>query len=179
MDEKEFFDHYSGLKASEDGDVMKNGKIIIGILGKNGYMRVSYRSKHYYVHILVAEVFLNGNKPLPEGYVVHHINENPEDNRVENLLILSHKEHTALHHKGKVLTDETKRKMSEAKKGLYLGSNSPLAIPVIGTNIKTGEVREFLCASEAERILKIGHHILECCNGKRQSAGGWRWEYKV
>jgi len=43
-----------------------------------------------YIHKLVA-----GKKP--EGYQIHHINRNPMDNRPENLIILSAKDHLKIH----------------------------------------------------------------------------------
>ena len=54
-------------------------------------------------HHLVAEAFL----PNPSGYsVVHHIDEDPRNNKVENLMWMSVEDHRALHdnsHKKKVL----------------------------------------------------------------------------
>lgn len=34
---------------------------------------------------------------IPPGYVVHHINENKKDNRIENLQLMTTKEHNTLH----------------------------------------------------------------------------------
>ena len=46
------------------------------------------------IHHLVAETFI----PNPNGYdVVHHIDYNPQNNRVENLVWLSKEEHDKLH----------------------------------------------------------------------------------
>ena len=43
----------------------------------------------HYVHRFVWEWF---NGPIPEGYQINHINENKEDNRLENLELVTAKE---------------------------------------------------------------------------------------
>ena len=37
--------------------------------------------------------------PIPEGYVIHHINGNGKDNRLENLMLMSLSDHISLHAK--------------------------------------------------------------------------------
>lgn len=37
------------------------------------------------------------NKPVPEGYLIHHINENITDNRIQNLQCVSKKIHNRKH----------------------------------------------------------------------------------
>ena len=52
-----------------------------------------------------------------EGFDIHHIDENKMNNSLSNLVYLTHSEHSKIHNKiGKKLSDETKRKLSEAKK---------------------------------------------------------------
>jgi hypothetical protein len=46
------------------------------------------------------------------GYLIHHINKDKKDNRIENLQMLSFQEHMALHKK---LNKERKRKKQEKK----------------------------------------------------------------
>lgn len=43
--------------------------------------------------------------------IVHHINHNKEDNRLENLRILSRREHLKEHRKDFVMTTETRKKL--------------------------------------------------------------------
>lgn len=54
--------------------------------GYNGYI---------YEHIVVAENFMG--RPLREEEVVHHLDENPANNREENLLVLESSQHSKLH----------------------------------------------------------------------------------
>ena len=49
-----------------------------------------------YIHQLVWRQF---NGEIPKGYAIHHVNFNPNDNRPENLVLLSHSEHAKLHNK--------------------------------------------------------------------------------
>lgn len=50
---------------------------------------------HYYEHRLIAEEFLR--RPLRRWEVVHHINGRKDDNRFENLCVLSRFDHQMYH----------------------------------------------------------------------------------
>ena len=52
-------------------------------------------------HRLVIEKELGF--PVPGSFDVHHINGKKDDNRIENLVILTHAAHTALHNRGEKL----------------------------------------------------------------------------
>lgn len=61
-----------------------------------GYIGVSIGRKIRHEHDLIAEKVLG--RPLPEGAVVHHVNENRSDNRNENLVICPSRAYHALLH---------------------------------------------------------------------------------
>ena len=44
----------------------------------------------------------------------------------EELIFLTVEEHTSLHHKGKLISEETRRKMAELRKGKYAGEKNPM-----------------------------------------------------
>lgn len=44
---------------------------------------------------------------------VHHINEIKIDNRLDNLFLCSHKEHSAVHKEGSRISDNHKKKLRE------------------------------------------------------------------
>jgi len=56
-------------------------------------IRVNGEKKDLHRHVMEKAL---GRKLMPNEDV-HHINENPFDNRIENLQILSHAEHSKLH----------------------------------------------------------------------------------
>lgn len=78
---------------------------------------------------------------------------------------------------GKHHTEETRKKLSEAKKGI---PNIKLSKPVLQIDKNTNEIiAEFLSISEAQRQLGYNQSgISNCCLGKRNTAYGFKWRYK-
>lgn len=64
-----------------------------------------------YEHRLVMEGYLQ--RYLSAWETVHHINEIKVDNRLDNLFLCSHKEHSAIHKEGSRLTEEHKSRLRE------------------------------------------------------------------
>lgn len=73
-----------------------------------GYVRGWNGSTHIKMHKLIMNCF--GNE-----YDVHHINGNKLDNRKHNLIVLTHNQHTLLHHKIKKQGKMFSRKEIELK----------------------------------------------------------------
>ena len=100
--------HQYGLKGDKNSTWKSDRR-----LSRYGYIQVRdldhpFRTKDDFIleHRLVAENYLlndensveiNGKRYLRKEYDVHHINFNRTDNRVENLMVLTKREHKQLH----------------------------------------------------------------------------------
>ena len=97
------------------------------ITDKNGVIQPA-KMKHgrpcfrgMYVHRIMANTFF-GYKP---GYDVHHIDENPLNNTLSNLMYLTRSEHHRLH-VTELLHDETRKKLSVVWKGRHHSAETRL-----------------------------------------------------
>lgn len=102
--------------SGEDNANYRGGKYI----DDKGYVRV-LRTDHpknirgyAYEHRLVVEEYLG--RYLEPWETVHHINEIKADNRLDNLFLCTHPEHSAIHKEGKRSSNEHKLKMRETVK---------------------------------------------------------------
>ena len=130
--------------------IIKKGKDSGGYLFVN--LHKKGKVKYYYVHRLVAEVFMPNpdNKPC-----IDHINTDKTDNSVENLRWVTHKENSN--------NPMTFDKISK---------------PIIQFS-KDGEfIKKWDCITDVLRELGINQgNICKCCKGERKTAGGYKWLY--
>lgn len=117
-----------------------------------------------------------------DGAEIDHIDTDPTNNNPSNLrwvdrhgqmnnpLTLSHLSES---HRGKTLTEEHRKKLSEANKNCP--SKSRWVIKLSNNN----EILHFYpSAKQAERETGVyNSNINKCCNGKLKTAGGYKWKY--
>lgn len=102
----------------------------------------------------------------------------------------------ATHRKGKKASEETKRKMREARRGTNKGINNPMygrhetasmygkfgkehpASKVVYQYDLLGNfIKKWDCISDVQRCLNIiATHITACCNRRQKTAGGYIWK---
>lgn len=147
------------IKSSRDNDKKRNDKHQKIDLYMNGVRQTVF------LHRLVAEAFIPNPDNLP---VVHHIDGNPLNNRVDNLMWMSVEDHVKLHENDRC------NAVKEA-----------LSITVEMCNPDTMEViQTFSSAREAERITGFGNQsISDACRGQYSTHKGhiyknFYWRFK-
>lgn len=95
------------------GEIIHEGRVMVRV--DDGY---EYRAR------VVMEKYLG--RKLERGELVHHKNENTLDDAIENLEVKNISEHVTHHKTGFVHSEESKRRMSENRKGLTAGKNNPM-----------------------------------------------------
>lgn len=105
--------HQYGKRGAERGNAFKGGKRI----SSWGYILVGVDGgKYEFEHRLIMERII-GRKLLRTEHV-HHINGNKQDNRIENLSLMTKSEHQSLHNKEKPMPRDhkTQRFIQRAQK---------------------------------------------------------------
>ena len=146
----------------------KCGRIMRLKIDQRGYFRVNLtaekKSKATLVSRIVASAFIPNPQMLP---IVGHNNDIKTDNRVDNLYWTTADEN--LTHNG--LRENFFAKRKEKMQNII----KALSVPVIGENIKTGDVLRFDSMQDAQRNGFSSGKISLCCAGKRSTHKGYTW----
>ena len=145
---------------------LAKGKIIKPCIDKDGYLTVTLHKEGikfpYHIHRLVAMAFLENVECLP---VVHHINGNNQDNRVENLMWVSVEYNNS--------ENIARKRKSE---GAFRRNDNKVKIRQYSID---GElIKDYNSAREIERELGFDcSSIIRVCKGKQNTSYGYKWVY--
>lgn len=154
--------------------------------GNNDYLYVTLwknnKGNNRFVHCLVAKCFL---EPIEGKDIVNHKDENKQNNHVSNLEFCTQSynvhygngiERNRKAHKGKKASEETRKKMSEQRKGK---PKYKIRIPIIQLDLQENFIREWDSATTVSKELNICQQsITKCCKRKQNQCGGYKWVYK-
>ena len=113
------------------------------------------KKNNYFIHRLVYEAF---NGLIPDGYQIDHINNNPQDNRLENLQLLTK-------------SQNSKKRFIDNPLSAYKKKNVKRIMCVNNNKIYNSQ-------SEASRQLNCCfQNISEVLKGKRSNTHGYKFIY--
>ncbi len=137
-----------------------NYKILKPFKNKKGYLMVDIKDlgKTIQVHKLVAEAFIPNPDNKPQ---INHKSGVKTDNRVCNLEYCTCSENI----------------QHAIKSGLWENKLKDIRKPIIQYDLNDNFLRQWESITKAQEELKI-LHISDVCNGKRKTAGGYKWGFK-
>ena len=109
------------------------------------------------------------NGPIPEGFEIHHKDENKTNYNIDNLELIEIKQHHKKH--------AIKNKLGHSNKGKtkdHISGCCTKKHPIIAE--KNGEIRTYDCISSACKELNVHSAcVWKILKGKRKTAKGWRF----
>lgn len=165
---KKISEKLKGRKRTEEQRKQMSERLKKGGIGhkktrKDGYISIYFpdhpmsNSEGYIMeHILVMECHIG--RWINNDEAVHHINHIRSDNRLENLRLMTQKEHMSMHMKERHANGGVPHK----------------TVKII--NLDTGEIFKSI-KEAAEKYNTQITHISRVCRGKRKRTSGYRWAY--
>lgn len=133
-------------------------------LSNSGYYKRTTRNAKGMQTYLHRDIYEKAHGKIDDNMHVHHVNGNPTDNRLENLVALTPAEHRDAHY-------EAFRDYISVK---FRYGGNPNAVSVVC--LETEEVFD-----SAQRAADVHNthksNICYVCKGKRHTAGGLHWMY--
>ncbi|MBQ6219941.1 MAG: HNH endonuclease [Methanobrevibacter sp.] len=109
----------------------------------DGYYRITSKKEGNYMKQLHRLIFEDFYKiQLPPHIIIHHNDNDKTNNEIWNLIPLTREEHGFIHNKGKIVSEETKQKMSKAKKGKPVSEETKMRLRALNENrVHTDELK--------------------------------------
>ena len=160
---------------------------------KYPYKRISKKGINIDEHGKVMQDYLG--RELKRTEIVHHINGNKLDNRIENLQIMSVLEHNRLH-KGKLpktkicieCGNEFTPPVKHRKRNVICSREcwiehqkkvSPFQNIEISSYKNNIKIKTYISVKEASKDVNgLSTNIVKCLKGKIKSAYGYQWKYE-
>lgn len=162
-------------KRNNEGIMLQKARILKQHPNSRGYLRVCLADekgtkKRFFVHRLVALHFVeNSNKVTND--VVNHLDSDHTNNRADNL------EWTTPQGNTRHAVCKGRMKYTAERKNRLRKYHENTGKSIIGVNVKTGEIIRFVCLNDCREKGFQPSCVCDCCKGKRNTHGGYRWEY--
>lgn len=170
-------------KKSGKGSRILPEKYLIPDIGEYGKQRVRLRLngkvKRFHISHLVARAFPDICGPWFPGAQVHHDDENPGNNKADNLKVVSVEEHLRIHRdrgqrKGSKNSFFGRHHSAETKKKLSVSNSKP----IMQVSLDGIELCYWYSCTACERETGMNKAAINrCCLGKKDTAFGFRWKY--
>lgn len=142
--------------------VNNRGRLWVELRGENGV-------KQMLIHRLVGESFIPNPNNLPE---INHKDENPKNNCVDNLEWC-----TGLYNKLYSIVRHPERRTQRKHSQKYRNWNK---VAIIQADKSGNEIRHWGNMREIANTLGYNQtSITECCEGKRHTAYGFKWQFAI
>ena len=137
---------------------MKSGRTLKPKLHQTGYLMhglyENNKQKNLYLHRIIATAFIDNPDEKPQ---VNHIDENKTNNDLSNLEWCTERENAVHGTRTKRIAEKLFKK-------------------VIQLDLNDNVLNEFESMKQAEQKTGVSaKNISNCCNGRRKSAGGFKW----
>ena len=141
---------------------------LINKSSSNGYPTIFVGGRNVLLHRYIWE---EKNGLIPNGMVIHHKDGNKLNFKIDNLILLSSKEHHRYH-----AIQHNLGKSNKGKKKKHASGFCGIARKIKA--IKNDKVLMFDSIADATRHFAFsGSTIQRILSGKRKAAYGWRFEY--
>jgi hypothetical protein len=134
--------------------IFKKGKIMKPHNDKDGYkiIFINPLNKHFKIHRLVAQYFLENKENLP---IVNHKDKNVANNNVDNLEWCTY-----------------------SYNNTYEGARDSQKKKILQYDLQGNFIKEWESVSSASKNVNTSAgNITECCKGKHKYAYGYKWKY--